>query len=260
MAKKKVTKKKKSTRKSSEVIENFNPFSNGFQTITYKAEVYAKVSDLLLDFAELYGSNRCYNEHFVFNNLGEVFDASESDFWNDESLKDLHKIITEKSASLSNSWFIAESFIAMLKSNKCEDFKFRSIRGLKTMPTALYNHILKDKKVSEDIKAEVLQKYDTKKDVAIDVILKGDSKRLSSIAVRSLNVGTIDCPDLLSVIAISSNCDRQQREDAIAKITNTDFLQKIVFESNDFDMIKKARTRIKELPNSLKFICNDKAS
>lgn len=250
-------KKKKATRKSAPKIRETycSYFNKMVDAIEKDGETYVKLEDIILDYATQYSRNQYYNENFILKTLSSFTDTTETDFWENKEYESIQNFFISK-AKEYQSYHVAYSLIALLESKREDEYKIKSIKRLDTMPGILFNYIL-DNDVHEDIKVYVMDKYKVPSDIAINIVLGGESKRLASLAIRHLDIDDVDCPDLLATVACS-NINRDKRVKAIEKICNTDVLKKIVFESDDFEIIKKARTRIKELPNALRFIVDDK--
>lgn len=264
MAKKKAVRKKKkkvtkkTTKKSFEVTwqGNCSKFSNPVKALEYEDDYYVRLEDIMLDYANQWSNNRSYNEFFMLRTLTHFADPTDKDFWENEKYEKFQDFYLRKCKDEYNGYHISMSMMALFESNKTDDYKLKAIKQINTMPGTLFRHIL-DNDVHEDIKAYTIDNYKIPSDIATNIVLGGESKRLVSLAVRHLDIDDVDCPDLLAIIACS-NINRDKRVKAIEKICNTDVLKKIVFESDDFEIIKKARTRIKELPNALRFIVDDK--
>jgi len=243
-------------KKKYDVNFSHRPVGNSFNLKTAKieGELYYSSKDFLKYLLELESSSyRLNNETFVLNQLTKDFNVTSSSFWDDESNYSFLKPVIEKIDKHFNNWLRAQVIRAILESKLEDSEKCDLINNMKNIPAQVHHNQLLDKNTSTQVKLRLF-KFQIDEDVLEQMSLNEEDKEVLSTALTHLDVDKISNPKIIELYMKDEKLRFDKRIKLIEKSSNVKALEDLIFNSDNFDIVKAARKRIKELPKSVKYL------
>lgn len=223
------------------------------KTATIEGEVYYSVVDflkylLLLDKSELqmtrgYIANELYNMNITSNK-----------FWDNADNAQFFEVVL-KHINNYGDWVKGDILNAFFSSAiVTEEIKLQYLNTAENIPTKTYNFVSKQTSIPPKVRATLISRFKADEEVLLDLILAEEEKEVLSAALTQVDITKLTSQNLISIYIQEARLNDRKRIDLIKKATNIEVLKHIIFTDNNFEVVKAARQRLKEIPNSIKLI------
>jgi hypothetical protein len=252
--------RKKSTTESIVTKDNTLYLGDGksLRKTVVEGETYYNSKDFLLYLLHLERTeHNLNNKNFVLNRLPEDLKITDTSFWNNPEYEMVHEVVLPKITEYSG-YYRTQVLLSFLRSKISDQKKIKVLDRLKDIPSQVKNVLLREKEISPEVKTSLLR-FETSNDMLEDIILTEEEESLLHKALHDLDLDKVTSAKVRDLFMLEQGLDKNKRKKLIGESCNVEALKKIVFEDNDFEIVKSARERLKTMPQSVNYIMEEAA-